>query len=87
MSFSAQKRERLPQAPRAPLPELAEFLAPLRVHLSIGGTSTLLNNALLSAHYEALRLPAAPPAPLPFLRRTVPPCALGFVPAAARRNS
>src|SRR5690348_2090021 len=36
-------------------------------------------------YYEALRLPAVPPAPLRFLRCTVPPCALGFVPAAARR--
>jgi SRSO17 transposase len=32
MSISNDKHERLPQAPRAPLPELAEFLAPLRVH-------------------------------------------------------
>src|SRR5262249_51071381 len=29
-----QTQERLPQAPRAPLPELAEFLAPLRVHFT-----------------------------------------------------
>jgi SRSO17 transposase len=30
------QQERLPQAPRTPLPELAEFLAPLRVHFTQG---------------------------------------------------
>jgi SRSO17 transposase len=30
------KQERLPQAPRTPLPELAEFLAPLRGHFTQG---------------------------------------------------
>src|SRR5215831_13720329 len=30
-------------------------------HLSARGTSTLLSNALLSAHYGPLRLPAGPP--------------------------
>src|SRR2546422_10196088 len=36
MSIRNQKQERLPQAPRAPLPELAEFLAPLRVTFTQG---------------------------------------------------
>jgi SRSO17 transposase len=30
------KQERLPQVPQSPLPELAEFLAPLRVHFTPG---------------------------------------------------
>ena len=47
-------------------------------HLSIRGTLTLPNNALLSAHCEALRLPAAPPALLRFLRRAVPPLRLAL---------
>src|SRR5271155_1126342 len=42
-------------------------------HPSIRGTLTLPNNALLSAHCEALRLPAAPPALLRFLRSAVTP--------------
>src|SRR6201998_4985731 len=53
MSLSAQKRERLPQAPRAPLPELAEFLAPLRVHFTQGPSAETLRQyltGLLSEH-------------------------------------
>src|SRR5215831_8681087 len=42
MSLSAQKQARLPQAPRAPLPELAEFLAPLRVHFTQGPSAETL---------------------------------------------
>jgi hypothetical protein len=30
------KQERMPQTPRTPLPELAEFLAPLRVQFTQG---------------------------------------------------
>jgi hypothetical protein len=30
------QQERLPQAPQTPLPELAEFLAPLRVQFTQG---------------------------------------------------
>jgi SRSO17 transposase len=53
MSLSAQKRERLPQAPRAPLPELAEFLAPLCVHFTQGPSAETLRQyltGLLSEH-------------------------------------
>jgi hypothetical protein len=53
MSLSTQKRERLPQAPRAPLPELAEFLAPLRVHFAQGPSAETLRQyltGLLSEH-------------------------------------
>ena len=53
MSLSAQKRERLPQAPRASLPELAEFLAPLRVHFTQGPSAETLRQyltGLLSEH-------------------------------------
>jgi hypothetical protein len=53
MSLNAQKRERLPQAPRAPLPELAEFLAPLRVHFTQGPSAETLRQyltGLLSEH-------------------------------------
>jgi SRSO17 transposase len=53
MSLSARKRERLPQAPRAPLPELAEFLAPLRVHFTQGPSAETLGQyltGLLSEH-------------------------------------
>src|SRR5690242_16600510 len=52
-SPSAQKRERLPQAPRAPLPELAEFLVPLRVHFTQGPSAETLRQyltGLLSEH-------------------------------------
>src|SRR5215470_9797986 len=53
MSLSTQKRARLPQAPRAPLPELAEFLAPLRVHFTQGPSAETLRQyltGLLSEH-------------------------------------
>src|SRR3989449_1365992 len=46
-------QERLPQAPRAPLPELAEFLAPLRVHFTQGPSAETLRQyltGLLSEH-------------------------------------
>jgi SRSO17 transposase len=48
-----QNRERLPQAPRAPLPELAEFLAPLRGHFTQGPSAETLRQyltGLLSEH-------------------------------------
>jgi hypothetical protein len=41
-----QKQERLPQAPRTPLPELAEFLAPLRVHFTQGPSAETLRQYL-----------------------------------------
>ena len=47
------KQERLPQAPRTPLPELAEFLAPLRVHFTQGPSAETLRqylSGLLSEH-------------------------------------
>ena len=47
------KQERMPQAPRAPLPELAEFLAPLRVHFTQGPSAETLRQyltGLLSEH-------------------------------------
>jgi hypothetical protein len=53
MSIKNTKQERLPQAPRAPLPELAEFLAPLRVQFPQGlSTETLRQylTGLLSEH-------------------------------------
>jgi SRSO17 transposase len=53
MSLSVQKQERLPQAPRTPLPELAEFLAPLRVHFTQGPSAETLRQyltGLLSEH-------------------------------------
>src|SRR5262249_62090665 len=37
---------RLPQAPRTPLPELAEFLAPLRVHVTQGPSAETLRQYL-----------------------------------------
>src|SRR5712691_4142865 len=46
MSIRNQKHERLPQAPRAPLPELAEFLAPLRVHFTQGPSAETLRQYL-----------------------------------------
>ena len=49
----SQKHERLPQAPRAPLPELAEFLAPLRVRFTQGPSAETLRQyltGLLSEH-------------------------------------
>jgi hypothetical protein len=36
------KQERMPQAPRTPLPELAEFLAPLRVQFIQGPSAATL---------------------------------------------
>jgi SRSO17 transposase len=53
MIISNQKKERLPQAPRAPLPELAEFLAPLRVPFTQGPSAETLRQyltGLLSEH-------------------------------------
>jgi SRSO17 transposase len=47
------KLERMPQAPRAPLPELAEFLAPLRVQFTQGPSAETLRQYLtgvLSEH-------------------------------------
>ncbi len=40
------KQARLPQAPRTPLPELAEFLAPLRVHFTQGPSAETLRQYL-----------------------------------------
>src|ERR1700739_1324323 len=40
------KPARLPQAPRTPLPELAEFLAPLRVHFAQGPSAETLRQYL-----------------------------------------
>jgi SRSO17 transposase len=48
-----RKQARLPQAPRTPLPELAEFLAPLRVHFTQGPSAETLRQyltGLLSEH-------------------------------------
>ena len=53
MNSSNKKQERLPQAPRAPLPELAEFLAPLRVQFTQGPSAETLRQyltGLLSEH-------------------------------------
>jgi SRSO17 transposase len=53
MILSTEKQERLPQAPRAPLPELAEFLAPLRVQFTQGPSAETLRQyltGLLSEH-------------------------------------
>src|SRR5499427_705127 len=53
MSLSAQQQARLPQAPREPLPELAEFLAPLRVHFTQGPSAETRRQyltGLLSEH-------------------------------------
>src|ERR1700746_574356 len=47
------KPARLPPAPRAPLPELSEFLAPLRVHFTQGPSAETLRQyltGLLSEH-------------------------------------
>src|SRR5688572_11717545 len=41
-----QKQERLPPAPCAPLPELAEFLAPLRVQFTQGPSAETLRQSL-----------------------------------------
>jgi hypothetical protein len=53
MILSNEKQERLPQAPRAPLPELAEFLAPLRVPFPQGPSAETRRQyltGLLSEH-------------------------------------
>ena len=53
MIIRNEKQERLPQAPRAPLPELAEFLAPLRVQFTQGPSAETLRQyltGLLSEH-------------------------------------
>jgi SRSO17 transposase len=42
MTPKKSKPARLPQAPRTPLPELAEFLAPLRVHFTQGPSAETL---------------------------------------------
>ncbi len=47
------QQERMPQVPQTPLPELAEFLAPLRVHFSQGPSAETLRqyvSGLLSEH-------------------------------------
>ena len=47
------KQERMPQVPHPPLPELAEFLAPLRVHFTQGPSAETLRqyvSGLLSEH-------------------------------------
>jgi SRSO17 transposase len=53
MIIQNKHQDRLPQAPRAPLPELAEFLAPLRVHFTQGPSAETLRQyltGLLSEH-------------------------------------
>ena len=53
MSTIKQKQERMPQAPRTPMPELAEFLAPLRVQFTQGPSAETLRQyvtGLLSEH-------------------------------------
>src|SRR5829696_4201167 len=42
MRIKRAKQERWPQAPREPLPELAEFLAPLRVQFTQGPSAETL---------------------------------------------
>jgi SRSO17 transposase len=46
MSTIKQKQERMPQAPRTPLPELAEFLAPVRVQFTQGPSAETLRQYL-----------------------------------------
>ena len=53
MQQNAKEFTRFPQAPQAPLPELAEFLAPLRVHFTQGPSAETLRQyltGLLSEH-------------------------------------
>src|SRR5215207_6435575 len=53
MRIKRAKQERWPQAPREPLPELAEFLAPLRVPFTQGPSAETLRQyltGLLSEH-------------------------------------
>src|SRR5882762_10407313 len=52
---------------------------------SLSSTGSLGLVPPLPRYCEALRLPTAPPALLRFLRFAVPPRALGFAPATARR--
>jgi SRSO17 transposase len=50
---ASPKQERLPQVPQTPLPELAEFLAPMRVHFTQGPSAETLRqyvSGLLSEH-------------------------------------
>jgi SRSO17 transposase len=47
------KQEQIPQVPQSPLPELAEFLAPMRVHFTQGPSAETLRpyvSGLLSDH-------------------------------------
>jgi SRSO17 transposase len=47
------QQERMPQVPQSPLPELAEFLAPLRVHFAQGPSADTVRqyvSGLLSEH-------------------------------------
>src|SRR5919204_3853176 len=46
MIIRNKKQERLPPAPRTPPPELAEFLAPLRVHFTQGPSAETLRQCL-----------------------------------------
>jgi len=46
MRIKRAKQERWPQAPREPLPELAEFLAPLRVQFTQGPSAETLRQYL-----------------------------------------
>lgn len=53
MIIRTKAQDRLPQAPREPLPELAEFLAPLRLHFTQGPSAETLRQyvtGLLSEH-------------------------------------
>jgi SRSO17 transposase len=49
----AEKQARLPQAPRAPLPELAEFLAPVRVQFTPGPSAETLRQYVTGVLSEA----------------------------------
>ena len=49
----AENQARLPQAPRAPLPELAEFLAPLRVQFTQGPSAETLRQYVTGLLSEA----------------------------------
>ena len=49
----AENHARLPQAPRAPVPELAEFLAPLRVQFTQGPSATTLRQYVTGLLSEA----------------------------------
>ena len=56
------KPARLPQAPRTALPELAEFLARLRVHLTQGPSAETLRQ--VRADFSLLTLGRKPPSPV-----------------------